>query len=177
MQTFLPYANFSMTAKVLDRSRLGKQRVEAVQILTALKRGEFTCPDCGQQVTHFNEFKTGYHCYHCEAPLKRTAWYNHPATKMWKGYETCLMLYLREMCMEWVSRGYEDTRWQAALDLGYKPPGEFGCFAPEWLGNERFHLSHQSNLLRKNPEHYGQYFLGVPDDLPYVWPTKELVLA
>ena len=36
MQTFLPYADFSKTIKVLDYKRLGKQRVEALQILKAL---------------------------------------------------------------------------------------------------------------------------------------------
>lgn len=39
VQTFLPYADFRMSAEVLDRQRLGKQRVEAWQILRAL-RGE-----------------------------------------------------------------------------------------------------------------------------------------
>ena len=41
---------------------------------------------------------------------------------------------------------------------------------PKWLGDESFHLSHQSNLLRKKPEHYGQFFMGIPNNLPYVWP-------
>jgi hypothetical protein len=36
MQTFLPYANVSKTAETLDYRRLGKQRVEAWQILNAL---------------------------------------------------------------------------------------------------------------------------------------------
>lgn len=39
MQTFLPYADFTRCAQVLDRQRLGKQRVEVVQLLRAL-RGE-----------------------------------------------------------------------------------------------------------------------------------------
>ena len=39
MQTFLPYADFVDSARVLDRSRLGKQRVECKQILTALLDG------------------------------------------------------------------------------------------------------------------------------------------
>ena len=38
MQTFVPYgANFDMNAQVLDRQRLGKQRVEAWQILNAIR--------------------------------------------------------------------------------------------------------------------------------------------
>lgn len=36
MQTFLPVANFCESAKYLDKARLGKQRVEAMQILSTL---------------------------------------------------------------------------------------------------------------------------------------------
>lgn len=39
MQVFLPFSSFSKCARVLDRQRLGKQRVECKQILMAL-RGE-----------------------------------------------------------------------------------------------------------------------------------------
>jgi hypothetical protein len=38
MQTFLPYEDFTETAKVLDYKRLGKQRVEAFQILNVLNK-------------------------------------------------------------------------------------------------------------------------------------------
>lgn len=45
MQTFLPYgSDFSEAASVLDRQRLGKQRVEAYQIIQAL-----TTPTYGWQ--------------------------------------------------------------------------------------------------------------------------------
>lgn len=37
MQTFLPYPNFYLSAECLDNKRLGKQRVEAWQILQALR--------------------------------------------------------------------------------------------------------------------------------------------
>lgn len=37
MQTFLPYPSFSKSARVLDYRRLGKQRVEARQILDTLE--------------------------------------------------------------------------------------------------------------------------------------------
>ena len=33
MQTFLPYSDFEKTARCLDNKRLGKQRVETLQIL------------------------------------------------------------------------------------------------------------------------------------------------
>lgn len=37
MQTFLPYSNFWQSAECLDYRRLGKQRVEAYQILNTLQ--------------------------------------------------------------------------------------------------------------------------------------------
>ena len=36
IQTFLPYPSFARSARVLDRQRLGKQRVETLQILNTL---------------------------------------------------------------------------------------------------------------------------------------------
>ena len=36
MQTFLPHPDFAATARVLDKRRLGKQRVEAIQVLRGL---------------------------------------------------------------------------------------------------------------------------------------------
>lgn len=44
MQTFLPYASFRESARALDNKRLGKQRVECLQILKAL-----TLPTYGWQ--------------------------------------------------------------------------------------------------------------------------------
>src|SRR5512141_1971536 len=38
VQTFLPYADFAESAKALDPKRLGKQRVETIQIVRALTR-------------------------------------------------------------------------------------------------------------------------------------------
>ena len=146
MQTFLPYPDFERTAAVLDRARLGKQRVEAFQILRALV-------------------------------LPTYGWKHHPAVKMWVGYEQALITYGVVMCQEWVGRGHPDTvegqllehlagplRSQAELaDLGLLPP---------WIGSTDVHRSHQSALVRKLPEHYRARFPDVPDDLPYVWPTK-----
>jgi len=41
MQTFMPYPGLTASARVLDRMRLGKQRVEAWQIVQALTRAEY----------------------------------------------------------------------------------------------------------------------------------------
>lgn len=39
MQTWMPSLDFEETTRILDRRRLGKQRVEAMQILNALRKG------------------------------------------------------------------------------------------------------------------------------------------
>lgn len=41
MQTFLPHSDFTASARVLDTARLGKQRVENLQILSALLWREY----------------------------------------------------------------------------------------------------------------------------------------
>lgn len=41
MQTFLPYSSFAQSASALDWRRLGKQRVEAKQILLALSDSSY----------------------------------------------------------------------------------------------------------------------------------------
>lgn len=130
MQTFLPYPDFQKSMQVLDYRRLGKQRVEALQIHNAL---------------------TGI----------SLGWRNHPATNMWRGYEDALASYMNTAIIEWISRGYKNTMKITQVDRYTLPP---------WFGDPAFHLSHQSNLVRKLPEHYRKYF-DVPDNIPYLWPV------
>lgn len=86
-------------------------------------------------------------------------WENHPATKMWRGYTKALRLYHDTIITEWVERGYENN-----MDLfQVKKPFNF----PQWLGDNRLHRSHKSNLLRKGSEYYGQFNWDVPDNLDY----------
>jgi hypothetical protein len=144
MQTFLPYEDFQASAEVLDYRRLGKQRVETWQILRALA-GE------------------------------TRGWTNHPASKMWRGHEALLAEYGMVMCREWIRRGYKDTmlqRFEELLESTTQRREEVAdARRPEWLGRPDFHRSHQSNLIRKDPEYYGPVFDGVPSDLEYVWPV------
>lgn len=135
MQTFLPFPSFVESAKVLDYRRLGKQRVEVLQILTALYGGS-------------------------------KGWVNHPCTKMWKGHEFQLISYGIAICQEWIQRGYKDTC--ADKIATFYIEGMDRSF-PEWLGFEPLHLSHKSNLIRKMPEYYKNYFPNVRDDIPYIW--------
>lgn len=135
MQTFLPYASFIESARVLDYRRLGKQRVEAMQILNALQ---------GTQ----------------------KGWVNHPAVTMWRGYEDALRLYHDVMIGEWIERGYNNNM-PLLFDYERCPTD----ILPDWIGNEDFHKSHRSNLLRKDPEWYLQFGWTEGPSLEYVWPV------
>ncbi len=99
------------------------------------------------------------------------AWATHPAALMWRGYETALAEYGVVICTEWKRRGYKDTMTERLEARRIGLP-----VLPPWIGDAEFHISHQSNLIRKFPEHYGPQFPNVPDDLPYIWPTNERTL-
>lgn len=184
MQTFLPYPSFLASAASLDMKRLGKQRVECLQILNS--------------ILNINPNSRG--------------WINHPCTKMWTNHPSALLSYSITVCDAWTRRGYKDTVKEKLLNLfsdnrsafhdllnfSISAPyvevvgiGETGAeiygiaqsgpifnveitynYGPSWLGDEDLHLSHQSNLIRKNPEFYRQRFgPNVPDNLPYIWPV------
>lgn len=84
-----------------------------------------------------------------------SGWANHPATKMWRGYETSLCRYGLAVCLEWTGRGYKDTCADKIDRLGESVTTVKGL-APPWLGDPAFHAAHRSNLLRKDPAFYGQ---------------------
>jgi hypothetical protein len=79
VNTFLPFADFQQTASCLEYRRLGKQRVEARQIIKVLE-------DPGAK-----------------------GWKNHPAVIMWKGYTIALKKYFNVIVLEWIKRGYKNT--------------------------------------------------------------------
>lgn len=95
-------------------------------------------------------------------------WASHPASKMWKGFEYALATYGMAMCWEWLDRGFQDNLLPVfdclqmqTIDTGYPP----------WLGDEKFHGSHRSNLLRKDFRYYVQFCWSEPNNLPYWWPS------
>ncbi len=145
MQTFLPYPDFAASAAVLDDKRLGKQRVETYQILRALVFPAY-------------------------------AWKQHPAVRMWRGFVPALVTYGLACCHAWAERGFADrvresmlqfTAGRALTEAELTAAGQL----PPWYGVAALHESHQSALVRKEPDHYRPYFPDVPDDLPYLWPS------
>ena len=99
--------------------------------------------------------------------LERTqsrGWVNHPVTKMWRGFEEALKIYQNITITEWIKRGYKNNMSLEVID-------ESNVVMPFWLGDERVHRSHRSNLLRKDFDHYSQYFME-PTDLDYYWAVQ-----
>jgi hypothetical protein len=152
VQTFLPYPDFTASAHVLDQKRLGKQRVETVQVLRGL-----TQPGYGWRHHPAVKMWAGY-----EEALVR---YGLDVCAVWCATgraDTCattLTADLTNACGPTVIRTQADLA--AAGDL------------PPWLGDDAVHLSHRSSLLRKDPDVYRPLFGDIPDDLPYFWPASD----
>ena len=102
--------------------------------------------------------------------LVRGGWKNHPASKMWRGYEYALCEYGLIGFEVLKERGKDYSHWIPVFKEIQSRHENTGM--PPWFGDEEFHASHRSNLLRKNKEWYGQFGWLESDDLSYVWPVK-----
>ena len=150
MQTFLPYPDFEATARVLDTRRLGKQRVEVIQIVRALTRPAYAWKSHPAVLMW-----SGYE--------EALGTYGQVVSRVWveAGFgDTCAATIAADLA----AVGVEVLRPQEELAAA----GEL----PPWLGDEELHRSHQSALVRKDPAFYGPRFPDVPDDLPYLWPVR-----
>jgi hypothetical protein len=149
VQTFLPFPDFAASAKVLDDRRLGKQRVEALQILRA-------------------QVREGYGWQH--HPAVRM-WRGYP-----EGIASYALAICAEWAARGRADTVAESVRADLEAAGLPPPRTQDELAaagllPDWLGDDRVHRSHREVLLRKLPEHYAPVF---PDDAPgtaYVWPV------
>jgi hypothetical protein len=151
MQTFTPYADFEKSLRTLDLKRLGKQRVEVIQIVRAL-----TVPGYAWSSHPAVLMWKGY-----EEALGR---YGLTACAVWteRGFgDSCATTIRADLATAGISeiRSYQELGLADAL--------------PPWLFDEAVQLSHRSSLLRKDREHYGPLFPpDTPPDLDYVWPVR-----
>lgn len=158
MQVFLPENSFADCAKALDQKRLVKQLLEGRQIMTILAG---------------------------ESP--GGAWKNHPAVKMFAGYEASLYNYLKAIRNEMEFRGYKwENNWNVIKDT-YKRnfANQSKDSIPEWMQDERWirvMTTHRGRLYQKAPELYPQYnneakvftnMVCCPDKCTYYWVTHE----
>ena len=149
MQTFLPFPDFEETARALDTRRLGKQRVETLQIIRALTRPGhgFRHHPAVRMWRGYEEALGAYGAAICREWVRR----GHT--------DTCQVKIGDDLAAAGVAvpaRSEQELRAAGQL--------------PPWLGDEALHRSHQSALARKDPDFYRPQFGEVPPDLPYVWP-------
>ena len=152
MQTFLPFPDFADSARALDQKRLGKQRVETVQVLRGLIQ-----PGYGWRHHPAVKMWKGY-----EEALVR---YGLDMCGVWAATgraDTTAETMRADVA---AARGLTESRAQDDLAAaGERPP---------WLGDDALHLSHRSALVRKDPDFYQPLFGDIPADLPYVWPASD----
>ena len=152
MQTFLPYPSFDDSARVLDTGRLGKQRIETMQILRAV-----SFPTYGWQRHPVVGMWRGY--------VPALTAYGLAVTDAWldRGHADTVRPQIREFAPE------VDGRSQESL-------GADGLLPP-WVGDPAVHESHRSRLIAKDPAFYGSAFPGTREGLDYVWPAPAAVTA
>lgn len=145
VNTFLPYPDIKKSAQSLDRERLGKQRLEAYEIILLLEEYD----------------RTGV------IPTK--GWSSHPAFRSWLGFTNHLKVYFNFIVREWIERGYKNNMPLYPIDetpynivqifydgsrFVYETDKINEYSFPLWVGFPPFYLSHQAALLRKNPQYY-----------------------
>jgi hypothetical protein len=139
MQTFLPFIEFSESAKALDSKRLNKQILEGYQILNVLSNDD-----------------------------PRAGWRNHPAVKMWRGHEVALWNYIFECVEEADRRGIKtDKNVENLRALRDRAGHMWGYGLPEWFSNaealNRVVMTHRANLYKKDPYFYVDFCNAVED--------------
>ena len=155
MQTFMPYKSFYHTAQALDNKRLNKQILECYQILKVLSSND---PHAG--------------------------WRNHPAVKMWKGFEMGLFQYAMVMVEEADKRGIKtENNLRNLNELHARAFEDWGYGMPFWMDDKkvmaRVTTTHKANLYRKDPEYYHEFVTAVEsksnepccDRCQYYWVT------
>ena len=137
MQTFLPYASYADSAKVLDPIRLNSQRNEALILLKSLTKV-------------YPPRKNG-----------KSGWEGHTVANFWQGHELQLTKFLLEICKEHRNREPASDKArqfrirQERVDLFTSLIAELQALdwpddQPSLIGSEAFHSGFRSLLLFKD---------------------------
>jgi hypothetical protein len=159
MQTFLPFADFEQSVRALDTKRLGKQRVETLQVMRAL-----TVEGYGWRHHPVAKMWTGHRASLMEYQDATCAEWERRGFADTCREKTLAVLAEPSLLMRRSLRTITGDDL-AAYEAGDRQP-------PPWFGRDDLHASHRSNLLRKDPEFYGALFPDTPEHLEYVWPVS-----
>lgn len=176
VNTFIVTDEISQNAKYLDYRRLGKQRVEAYQIIEALEKIENMLIKLSIDINQIY-FKiknseilpqTVIDFLKKQSIWEEAGWLSHPVTKMWMGYSNALKAYFNYIVKEWIARGYQNN--MKLYDLNENNyhivkchfdgvrtvfTQEFDEYSfPPWAGFPPFIMSQRASLYRKDNQHY-----------------------
>lgn len=152
MQTFLPAEDFQEAVRLLDPKRLGKQRVESLQVMGSL---------------------TGLRWSKEREQVEEAAgkgWSNHPVVRMWRGHERALLEYQRATCAHWTSLGFQDTCLEKTEALFAASSLSRELVLPPWL-TPAFCASHRAALLWKDGGFYSRWGWTEEPAYDYLWPS------
>lgn len=186
VNTFILCSDLRESFKLLDNRRLGKQRVEAKQIIDVLLLYDQINNDCTTQEQLIDLAKSNILFENVKG------WKNHPATKMWIGHTNALKAYFNLCVKEWISRGKNNT-----MQLYDINENEFSCYEyivqsqadsgdlcgafveaesknkfPRFVSFPPLHLSHKASLKMKDAAFYSAFDVGVYANKGYFWPCN-----
>lgn len=189
VNTFLVCFDFKKSAAILDYKRLGKQRVEAQQVLNLLLQIRYiadelklsypttsiewksfvkTIKTATKENTWIWSSKNKNACIYDDKlniddyKVVKLGFCHHPLLMMWWNYEDALKYYINCHIEEWIKRGYKNN-----MQIHELPDN---IDLPWWTADDKFHKCHQAALLSKDQNYYSKYF----DDIEfneYWWPS------
>lgn len=125
-------------------------------------------PDYLESMRCLDKSRLGNQVWREGITLIRGGWPNHPASKMWRGHEYHLGLYLLAGIEVLRERGkyYVEVCKKINVEMAkFRDTGP-----PTWLGGP-IHSSHRAALLYKNYSHYSQFGWKEIPQIQYVWPV------
>lgn len=185
MKTFLVDRDFQKSAKMLDNKRLGKQRVEAYQLLRIIrilrKFHEFFSiphPKTRDQFLYNIDLyiKQSYIEFYFDVNdninyrvslNKKLGFARHPEVWSWYHHPDSLKHYINCHIEQWIERGFKNT-----MDI-YQDVENSD--RPKWTFDEKIFINHKQSLLKKEIERkekdwYINLWPNIGQFDEYIWP-------
>jgi hypothetical protein len=146
MQTWITDYDFYKSASNLDTKRLGSQIYEGIHILASLL-------DVNDKLVN---------------PKRNVK--NHPAAKLWIGYEKELLFYIHEHLWFWFGKNYSSIINYENYKILLHVLGWCSAKTLNWI-TDNLIQTHRSALIQKNPDHYRRIWPDCPTNLKmhYGW--------
>jgi Pyrimidine dimer DNA glycosylase len=156
VNTFIVNRDFKVSASKLDRARLGKQRVEAQQILDVILSLKYCSKHLDIQLLTLETdilkiYREVRKTRIVNGKTVKLGFCHHPCVKMWFHYENALKYYIDCHILEFAGRGYNNNmKLHETTDFEY----------PKWITDDliRNHRAALINkeLIRNEPKWYSK---------------------